>query len=109
MFRSAALLILLAFVLGLWIGLNPDARARAEAALGRADAAAEQVGAQAKVTIDRLFHRVSEESPPASRPPIEPKPSNFLGQLTSAIQQIWEAIKQLWFQLVHDTRRATQT
>ena len=109
MFRSAALLIILAFILGLWIGMNPEARASAEASLARADTALAQVGAQAKVVLDRLFNRVSEESPPASRPPIKPEPSNFLGQLTAAIQKIWLALKQLWLNLVNDTHRETKS
>ena len=109
MFRSAALLVILAFILGLWIGMNPEARASAEEAVARADKGLAQVGEQAKVVVARLFGRVSEERPPASRPPVKPEPSNFLGQVTAAIEKIWLALKQLWLNLMKDTRKETQS
>ncbi|MGE5251548.1 MAG: hypothetical protein ACM3QS_15205 [Bacteroidota bacterium] len=107
MFRSATILIILAFLLGLWIGLNPDSRARAQQALDRVGAALTDLGAQAKAALDHAFNRVSQESPPPSRPPVKPEPSNFLGQLSQALTKIWDALKQLWNDLVHSSRSAT--
>jgi sugar phosphate isomerase/epimerase len=100
MYRSAPLLILLAFVLGLWIGFNPEARARAEATWQQADEAAVELGARVTASLDRLFNRVSEASPPPANPPIESKPSNFLGQVEAALAQLWEALVRLWESLV---------
>jgi hypothetical protein len=103
MFRSATLLILLAFLLGLWIGFNPDARARAVEAGKRADVALTNLGTELKASIDHLFNRVSQESPPPANPPIEPKPSNVLGQIEAALQQIWNALVKLWHDLVNSS------
>jgi hypothetical protein len=105
MYRSTTLLILLAFILGLWVGFNPEARARAQAAWEQADVSLTEVGARLTASLDHLFNRVSEESPPPSNPPVEPKPSNFLGQLESALQQLWNGLVRLWNDLVN---RASQ-
>ncbi len=51
--------------------------------------------------LDQLFNRVSQESPPPSNPPVEPKPSNFLGQVQAALAQLWEGLVRLWNDLVH--------
>src|SRR5574340_460237 len=99
--RSAALLIVLAFILGLWIGFNPAARARASAAVERADAAVTQFGERVQAGIRGLFSKVSEESPPPANPPVEPRPSNFLGQVQEAIRQLWNGLVKLWNDLVN--------
>ncbi len=107
MARSAPVLILLAFLLGFWIGSNPEARARAQATWDRADQSTAALGEQVKAGLEKLFNRVSEESPPASNPPVESKPSNFLGQVESALQQLWDALVRLWNSLVQ--RASTST
>ena len=106
MYRSTPLLILLAFILGLWIGFNPEARARAQAAWDQRDVTLKQAGNDLKASLDHLFNRVSEESPPPANPPVEPKPTNFLGQVQAALQQLWEGLVRLWNNMV---QRASQT
>ena len=99
--RSAGLFIILAFLLGLWIGFNPQARERAQAAMQKADVNTATLGARIQAGLDHLFNRVSEASPPPSNPPIEPKPTNFLGQVQAALTQLWGGLVRLWNDLVH--------
>lgn len=106
--RSAGLFILLAFVLGLWIGLNPDARARAQATLKEADVQLADLGQQLKAAVNQAFHQVSEDSPPPSNPPVQPERGNFLGKLQLAIQQLWEGIKQAWNELITTGPRSSR-
>ena len=101
--RSAGFLVLLAFLLGLWIGFNPETRARAQASFEQADAALADLGQQLSAGVDHLFNRVSEESPPPSNPPVQPERSNFLGKLQAALQQIWDALKRGWNDLMNSS------
>lgn len=100
MARSVPLLILLAFLLGLWIGFNPEARASAQAAWDGADESVVALGDRLNTGLEKLFNKVSDESPPPSNPPLESRPSNFLGQVEAGLQQLWEALVRLWDSLV---------
>jgi len=107
MYRAFPLLILLAFLLGLWIGMNPEARASAQAAWDRADDAVVAFGDRLNAGLDRLFNRVSEASPPPANPPAEAKPSNFLGQVEALLQQLWDGLVALWNSLVQRAENTT--
>lgn len=91
MYRSASLLIVLAFALGLWIGFNPDARAGAEKTWAEVKVAAADLELRFNEAIGRIS--TNDEAPPPAKPP---ETSNVANDVEAALKQFAAALEHLW-------------
>ena len=102
MFRSASLLIVLAFALGLWIGFNPEAHLSAEKSWAEAKASIAALGVRFKPSVGHLFVN-NEKSPPPSRPPGTP---DIVDQVGTTLKQLAASLEQLWNEFLARARSA---
>lgn len=99
MYRSAGLLILLAFALGLWIGFNPEAHAGAERSWAEVKVAFADLEVRFKESTGHLFKNT--DTPPPAKPPETPNVGN---QVEAALKQFAAALERLWDQFVARVR-----
>ena len=98
MTRSSALLIVLAFAFGLWLGFDPEAHAITE-----------RTWEQIKTAFADLVEQAAAETqePVSQEPGIpntgeEPRPNETLDQISAALRDLWESIKAFWRDLVNN-------
>lgn len=106
MFKSASILVLLAFALGLWIGFNPQAHASAQKAWEQGKTSLAKLEVQIKTGINQTPGGTGEKSTPPSAPPRSSETPDLAQQVQTALKQLAVSLEQIWNELITRARTA---
>ncbi len=113
--KLAVLFVLAGLAVGLWLGFNPAAHREVVRLWSNATASTEAHGRRGDTTttfslrsLDARVARFFRTTPSAQvTPKSQPGTVNIGAQISTLLQQIWQAIQKMWLSLVAQTNKAT--